>query len=257
MPIYTTEIASDKLDSDNPIHQRLIKAYHLAIPYMGGDVLEIGCGEGRGIELLYQRCQKYVAVDKIGSVLDELRSRFPSVEFHQMNLPPMSKFGDNSFDRVLSFQVIEHIKDDVAFLREINRVLRPGGMALLTTPNRKFTLSRNPWHIREYLGDELLKISQSIFSQAEILGVGGNGKVMAYYHQNRKSVQRITRFDIFDLQHRLPASWLRIPYELLNRMNRRKLQQQDDDLVASITHEDYLLTENAEQGLDLFCILTK
>ena len=257
MAVYTTEIASDRLDSDNPIHQRLFKAYHLALPYMEGEVLEIGCGEGRGIELLYKNCQKYVAIDKIGTVIEQLERQFPAVEFHQMNIPPIPEFADHSFDRILSFQVIEHIKDDLSFLQEIKRLLKKGGKALITTPNHKFTLTRNPWHQREYFADELQQLANQVFDKVQIYGIKGNQKVMEYYRQNQLSVQKITRFDVLDLQHRLPASWLRIPYDLLNRLNRRNLQRDDDSLVASISHEDYLLTETAGEGLDLFCVLTK
>ena len=74
-----------------------------------------------------------------------------------MNIPPLNGLDDNSFDSIVSFQVIEHIQDDMLFLKEIHRVLKPGGIALLTTPNRRMSLSRNPWHIREYLSDELKK----------------------------------------------------------------------------------------------------
>jgi hypothetical protein len=49
MATYTTEIASDKLVSDNPIHQRLLKAYIAAKPWISGKLLEVGCGEGRGV----------------------------------------------------------------------------------------------------------------------------------------------------------------------------------------------------------------
>ncbi|GJM28476.1 MAG: hypothetical protein DHS20C17_11110 [Cyclobacteriaceae bacterium] len=257
MATYTTEITSDSLDSDNPIHQRLIKAYYLSIPFIRGDVLEIGCGEGRGIELLQDKCQSYLAVDKNGPIIEKLRKLYPWGEFIQLSIPPLSGIPDNSVDRVISFQVIEHIQDDCAYLKEIKRVLKPGGLALLTTPNRKFTLTRNPWHQREYLAEELLNRCRSVFEQVEIKGIRGNEKVMEYYHRNKASVQRITRFDIFNLQHKLPASWLQVPYEILNRMNRRKLQNQDDQLVASISHEDYLLSDSAEESLDLFCILTK
>ena len=257
MSVYTTEIASDSLDSDNPIHQRLVKAYYLALPYIQGDLLEIGCGEGRGIELVLPKCRRYVAIDKIGAVVETLQQEFPEVEFQQMHIPPMSAFEDNSFDRIISFQVIEHIKDDLLFLQEIKRVLKPGGIALITTPNYKFTLTRNPWHQREYLSSELVQLAESVFDQVQIKGIKGNEKVMDYYQQNKQSVQKITRFDIFDLQHRLPASWLRLPYDLLNRFNRRSLQKGDNQLVATISHQDYLLTENAEDGLDLFCVLTK
>ena len=50
--VYTTEIASDSVASDNPIHQRLLKAYVLAVDYVQGNLLEVGCGEGRGIDWL-------------------------------------------------------------------------------------------------------------------------------------------------------------------------------------------------------------
>ena len=257
MATYTTEITSDSIESDNPIHQRLIKAYYIAAPYFSGEMLEIGCGEGRGIDLIEGKCQRYMAVDKNGPIIERLRARYPWGEFKQMDIPPLRGIADNSFDRVISFQVIEHIKDDKAYLQEIKRILRPGGIALITTPNRKFTLTRNPWHQREYLAEELSKLCNLVFEQVEIKGVGGNEKVMEYYNQNKASVQKITRFDVFDLQHKLPASWLQWPYEILNRMNRKKLQQGNNQLVSGISHQDYILTENPEQGLDLFCILTK
>ena len=72
MATYTTEIASDKIVSDNPIHQRLLKAYYAAIPYVGGDLLEVGCGEGRGVELLSPLSTQYVALDKITDIIEKL-----------------------------------------------------------------------------------------------------------------------------------------------------------------------------------------
>jgi len=65
------------------------------------------------------------------------------------------------------------------------------------------------------------------------------------------------RWDIFDLQNRLPAWMLRFPYELLNRRNRNKLKNMADDLVMSIRHEDYVVTDNAEEALDLFLRVKK
>ena len=257
MTIFTTEITSDSLSSDNPIHQRLLKAYYLAQPYMQGDLLEIGCGEGRGIDLLSPLVERYVAVDKIGTMLEKMATQYPQVQFQQMMLPPLEGLEDESFQRVISFQVIEHIKDDRAYLKEIHRVLKPGGIALITTPNIKMTLTRNPWHIREYQAHELKQLASEIFDQVQIMGVAGNDKVMQYYQSNKKSVERITRFDIFDLQHRLPAWILRIPYDLLNRLNRRRLQKGNEHLVTGITHEDYYLVADGSEGLDLFAVLTK
>jgi ubiquinone/menaquinone biosynthesis C-methylase UbiE len=255
--IYTTEITSEHIPSDNPIHQRLFKAYVAAEPYVSGDVLEVGCGEGRGVELLMQKANTFTAVDKIDEALQVLRNKFPVATFIAMNLPPLHGLADNSYDCVLSFQVIEHIKNDRFYLQEIHRVLKPGGVALITTPNRKMSLSRNPWHIREYLAHELENLAKEIFAEVQMKGITGNEKVMAYYEQNKKSVARMMRWDIFNLQYNLPAWMLRFPYEVMNRLNRNKLQSGDQSLVQSIHHDDYLVTDDAASALDLFLIVRK
>jgi len=257
MGVYTTEIASDKIASDNPIHQRLLKAYYIAEDYIDGDLLEIGCGEGRGIAMLKDRVKSFTAIDKIESVIESLSEQFPDVKFIQDNIPPFNKIEDNSFDVIITFQVIEHIKNDRLFLEEIHRVLKPGGKALITTPNIKKTLTRNPWHIREYTAEELTKLAGEVFDRVTMKGVTGNDKIWEYYEQNKKSVEKITRFDILNLQYRLPAALLRIPYDILNRINRNKLQTGNDDLVSQISHRDYLVTDDASEALDLFCIVEK
>lgn len=255
--VFTTEITSESIPSDNPIHQRLLKAYVLAQDFVHGEVLEVGCGEGRGIDLIIDKCKSYTAIDKIEPVIDQLRKKYPFGKFLSGNIPPLTQFSDNSFDRIFSFQVIEHIGDDHLFLSEINRILKPGGIALITTPNRPRSLSRNPWHTREYTAQELSDLAKKYFSGVEMKGITGNEKIQQYYERNKKSVDRIMRFDVLDLQHKLPASVLRVPYELLNRFNRNKLKDTADELVRSIRNEDYLLTDAAETALDLFLIAKK
>ncbi len=254
--IYTTEIASDQIPSDNPLHQRLLKPYLVAKEWAKGDLLEVGCGEGRGIEWLLPSLSSFTAIDKIESAVVLLRSKFPQGKFVSGHLPPLP-FEDSAFDSVVSFQVIEHIEDDVLFLKEIYRVLRPGGFALITTPNRLMSLSRNPWHVREYTSDELTKLAKTIFQSVEMRGIGGNEKVMAYHHKNKKSVDRMMQWDIFDLQHRLPASLLRIPYDIMNRRNRNRLHHGADELVSGISHEDYIVTSDVPNSLDLFLVVRK
>src|SRR5690606_30463031 len=183
--------------------------------------------------------------------------RFPKGKFLKMNIPPLAGLDDNKYDVVVSFQVIEHIRDDKLFLKEIARVLKPGGVALITTPNRKMSLTRNPWHVREYLDHELRDLARQYFHSVEMKGITGNEKVMTYYEQNKKAVQRFTRWDIFNLQYRLPSAILRVPYEIANRWNRNKLQDTDDKLVKEIHHTDYLVTDKASSALDLLLIARK
>lgn len=255
--IYTTEITSEEIASDNPIHQRLYKAYVVARDFIEGDVLEVGCGEGRGFDVLIPRARSFTAVDKIKPVIERLQQKHPDARLISMNIPPLTGLADNAYDCVVSFQVIEHIRDDAMFLNEIHRVLKPGGKAILTTPNRKLSLTRNPWHIREYLPAELQELANRYFAHTAIKGITGNDKVMTYYEENKKAVRRITRWDFLNLQYRMPAGVLRLPYEILNRWNRNKLQSKGDALVQSIRHDDYLLTDDAADALDLVLIATK
>ena len=257
MSVYTTEIASDVIASDNPIHQRLLKAYYLSLDYISGKVLEVGVGEGRGVELLAPKADSFVGIDKIDQVIRNLQSKYPENDFRKIVIPPFSGVEDNYFDVVVSFQVIEHVKKDLQYLQEIHRVLKPGGKALITTPNIKMSLSRNPWHIREYTSNQLADLAGKVFSNVKMLGISGNEKVMAYYEENKQSVNKMMKWDVLNLQYHLPSFMLKFPYEMLNRLNRNKLKESNDGLVSEIHHTDYLLSKDADTSLDLFCIMQK
>lgn len=239
--------------SDNFVFQRSLLAYHHASQLIEGDVLEIGTGTGYGVEVLAPSAARYVTVDKYRS---ETLKSVANVEYLTMKVPPL-KFDNAQFDYVVSFQVIEHIKDDVAFVRETARVLRPGGQLILTTPNAPMSLTRNPWHVREYNSDALYNLLSCSFSKVEVYGVFGNERVMEYYSKNRDSVRRIMRFDVLDLQHRLPKWVLQGPYDVMNRLNRRRLLKKNRNLTESITMDDYAIRPYAEGCFDLLVVATK
>lgn len=257
----TTEITSHEESSDNVIHQRLYFAYVEATKYLmeqpDANVLEIGCGAGRGMELLAANCNKYTGIDKNDKLLALHKQAYPNFNFIAKNIPPMSFLEDDTYDIVISFQVIEHINNDALFLKEISRVLKPGGVAIITTPNRSMSLTRNPWHVREYEAAELTKLAQNYFSDVKVNGVLGSKPVMDYYWENKKSVEKITRLDIFNLQYRLPRQLLQVPYDILNRMNRKSLEKGNNSLVEQVSVKDYYLTEEADKGFDFFCLFKK
>ena len=239
--------------SDNYVFQRSLLAYHRAAEMIGGDVLEIGTGAGYGVELLAPKCERFITVDKD---IPEGMQQHEQAEFYRMEVPPL-EFENNSFDCVVSFQVIEHVKDDISLVREIARVLRPEGRLILTTPNAPMSLTRNPWHVREYNADELTNLLACDFSKVEAYGVVGNRKVMEYYRKNKKNVERIARFDVFDLQHRLPRQLLQKPYDILNRLNRKSLLRNNAKLTSSIAMDDYSVVPYSAGCFDLFFVATK
>ncbi len=239
--------------SDNFVFQRSVLAYHYAAEIISGDVLEIGTGTGYGVEILAPKCKRFITVDKF---LDPSVPQVENVEQHQMVVPPIG-FESGSFDFVVSFQVIEHIKDDTQFVREVARVLRPGGKFIVSTPNAPMSLTRNPWHIREYTAEELQNLLSISFNTITPAGVVGNHKIMEYYEKNRQGVERITRFDILDLQHRLPRQLLQIPYDILNRINRRRLLKKNTELTTSIEMSDYSVSSATDQSFDLLFVAEK
>ena len=241
--------------SDNFVFQRSLLAYHRATEFVKGDILEIGTGTGYGVEIIAPHAKRFISIDK---QLPQNILQLENVEYYNMMVPPIG-FENCSFDSVVSFQVIEHIERDFEFVNEVARVLRPGGRFIVSTPNAPMSLTRNPWHVREYCADELQNILECNFSQVEVYGVVGNEKIMEYYRKNRRSVRKITRFDILDLQHRLPRKLLQIPYNVLNRLNRRFLHKKNTELTDSIVMEDYSIVpyKAGMECFDLFFVATK
>ena len=260
MFFYSTEVTSSHISSDSPLFQRTKKAYELIKDQVHGNILEIGPGEGYGLEILSKTNDDLIisAVDKSKYAIQRLKNRFPNANVIQQRVPPLSKIASNSQDFVIAFQVIEHIKNDNYFLEEIHRVLKPSGTLFLTTPNANRSVSRNPWHYREYTFEELQKLSQNIFKESKVKGITGSDVAMDYYEENKKSVAKILRWDIFKLEKRAPRFILKLPYEILNRFNRTSLFKKHSNIITNITDKSYFLTDKCDENtLDFFCELKK
>ncbi len=256
--IQTAERVSHVEASDNYVFQRSIFAYAEAAKMVHGKVLEIGTGSGYGMEMIASKADQFVTVDKFeNDNVAGLVKANNKITFLKMNIPPLTGIADNSFDFVITFQVIEHIENDQLFVQDIYRVLKPGGKLIVTTPNKKMSLTRNPWHIREYLVPELKTLLKQHFPEVKPLGVYGDDTVMEYYYANKKAVERITKFDFLNLQYKLPRWCLQIPYDIMNRWNRKKMLSSDNTMVSKIKMKDYFLAEAGNDCLDLFYVAEK
>jgi SAM-dependent methyltransferase len=140
------------------------------------DVLEAGCGEGYGADLIADVARQVIGLDYDESAVAHVRARYPRVDMRHGNLAALP-LGAGSVDVVVNFQVIEHLWDQGQFVGECLRVLRPGGLLLMSTPNRvTFSPGRdtpiNPFHTRELNAAELTELLTSQgFSMEAMLGV--------------------------------------------------------------------------------------
>ena len=99
------------------------------------EILEIGSGTGALLHELRQRGLRAQGVELREAFIEQARAWYGDVAMtHVTNLA--LPFRDRSFDVVMSFDVFEHIADSDGHLREVVRVLKPGGSYVLQTPNR-------------------------------------------------------------------------------------------------------------------------
>ena len=145
----------------------------------GKAVLDLGCGSGYGSARISKVAHSVHGVD-----IDEDAIRFASARYVGPNLTYSSiptdgplPFPDESFDVVLSFQVIEHVHDDLGYLREASRILRKGGTIIVVTPDRMHRLLPgqkpwNRWHVREYSAGQLARVVGRVFDLKRALKMG-------------------------------------------------------------------------------------
>lgn len=139
-------------------------------------VLDLGSGEGFGAALLAQVARAVVGVDVDAQAVEHSRLNYgsPNLTFSLASATDLGALPDDGFDAVVAFEVIEHIADQEAVLFEVARVLAPGGLLLISTPDRlvysKTTGQQNPFHERELTQEELVGLLGPRFSELALFG---------------------------------------------------------------------------------------
>jgi SAM-dependent methyltransferase len=176
MPL-TGERTVPDLAEENYWFRRHEVVYQRLLPLCAQhDVLEAGCGEGYGADLIAGVANRVVGLDYDESAVAHVRARYPRVDMRHGNLADLP-LPTADVDVVVNFQVIEHLWDQGQFAKECFRVLRPGGVLLMSTPNRiTFSPGRdtpiNPFHTRELNAEELTELlTDAGFAIESMLGV--------------------------------------------------------------------------------------
>jgi SAM-dependent methyltransferase len=187
--------------------------------------IEVGTGDG---VLLYKAMRagaKIVGVDLsrpgLEHARDEIRTRLGRAPSLARGSAYALPFADATFDFALSVEVIEHLEHDDQHLAELRRVLKPGGVLALTTPQRRPDGKiADPYHVREYDPGELRARLERHFGQVEILGMYPRPLDRLYYGATGiGALDKLVRGAF-----KVAARWVWNPYLALRPLGSRRCE---------------------------------
>jgi ubiquinone/menaquinone biosynthesis C-methylase UbiE len=157
----------------------LVEAEHLArYRWAAGavasrEVLDAGCGEGYGARLLADLggARRCVGIDIDERTIAAAREAYGDVEAIEFEVGDVTHlpFEDASFDVVTCFETIEHVSAQRDAIAELARVLRPGGLLLISSPNRGVYPPGNPFHERELAAAEFEALLKESFTHVGLM----------------------------------------------------------------------------------------
>lgn len=120
-------------------------------------VLDAACGEGYGAKIIASVAKSITGIDCSKETIEHAANKYQTTSNLSFDCCSVAAlpYNDNTFDVVVSFETIEHLNeaDQKAFIKEVNRVLKPEGLFIISTPNRsvynKLRHEKNPFHLRE------------------------------------------------------------------------------------------------------------
>jgi len=229
----------------------------------GSIVLDVGSGSGYGTELLSKNALRTIGLDVNGETVEYSKGKYGSEKciFNQYDGRAIP-FEDNTFDAVVSFQVIEHIRNDHNYVMEIRRVLKNDGLFLLITPNRLIRLKNgqkpfNRFHVREYTPYELENVLKKYFSNIEINGVTCRNEIRNVELNRIKKIKKIISLDILNMRYFLPDFMSLALINFIKKCFYRNKNSGYIDIDKRYGTKDYFLTKDFESGLDILAICRK
>jgi ubiquinone/menaquinone biosynthesis C-methylase UbiE len=147
-----------------PFDRELLEAFAESVRARG-EVCEIGCGPGHISRYLHDRGATMRGIDLSGKMIKWARHLNPDISFAQGNMLALN-LPDATLAAIVSFYAIIHIERDkvTRALREMNRVLKPGGLLLLSFHGGEGELHRDEWY------DKPISIDVTLFGNDEMSG---------------------------------------------------------------------------------------
>ncbi len=146
-------------------------------------VLDIACGEGYGSYLLASSAADVTGIDADLPTIESARRKYKKDHLRFLTGTATAlPCKNNEFDIVVSYETLEHLEDHKGMLGEIKRVLTPGGLLILSTPNKEIYSDKksysNPFHVKELYEKELVTLLGEHFLNMRLLRQLGTGHSM-------------------------------------------------------------------------------
>jgi SAM-dependent methyltransferase len=218
-------------------------------------VLDAGCGEGFGTVLLSDTARRVTGIDYSREAVKAATAKYqrPNLDFRQLDVYKLPGL-DLRFDLITNFQVLEHLADPVDFLTAVRAALQPGGVLMLTTPNRLMSVSENPYHLHEYVADELLTLLRPLFGRVDLYSMMGNEKVRSFDAARAKQVRRILRLDPLGLRKLLPDPVVKWVFGRLAVLVRRRVADVDQGSRSIVPSDFHVVEAIHPEALDLIAL---
>ncbi|HVB81626.1 MAG TPA: methyltransferase domain-containing protein [Candidatus Binataceae bacterium] len=192
-PPPRSEVADRALLSggaSSPEIYRMVATALRGLPTNGGTVLDVGCGSGRLWEFVSEAFSRYLGVDVV-----RYEGFPPEAELVQADLEALPlPLPAGCADVVAAIETIEHLENPRAFMRELARLARPGGIVIVTTPNQLSLLSKltlvlknrfnafqdvqYPAHLTALLEVDLLRIAREAGLIEPRIAYSGSGRIV-------------------------------------------------------------------------------
>ncbi|HSX40474.1 MAG TPA: class I SAM-dependent methyltransferase [Candidatus Saccharimonadales bacterium] len=246
-------LQTEDIKDASAIFYRHIAAYNFVMSYTSDKtILEVGCSDGYGTSLLAKKATKAHGIDIDKEAITSAKRKYANKNLSFETVDVLKINAGKKYDVIISFQVIEHIKEVDAYLLKLRSLLNNRGMIILSTPNRMLRLSKNqkPWnkfHITEYDSSALQKLLTGHFSKVVIYGMHASKPVLAQEIKRLKMRRFIARFDIFDLYNKIPR-------ELTDKAVFLRKKKKNMPVSAS---DFWVDKKNLNQSLDLIALCKK
>lgn len=239
-------------------------------------ILEFGCGEGLNCDFLASKAASICGFDLSESCVLLARERYPHIQFLSADgCDPQLDISAGSWDVVVSFEVLEHVPDMRAFLRNLRRHIKADGVVFLSTPNRDiFSLGHEPSpinreHLKELNFNEFQHVLQCEFSKIEIWGQKFKNPELlsAWSDDTKKKISQLemgTRWNarkpflaenpVAKLLYKIGAVravWKYLRWDLMEPLNRRRAIAK-----RPYGYEDFEFTKNLDDAL-WFCAILR